>query len=117
MVRTATVVAVLYALIVAIIILPIIVIAVLLGASTGGTNGGFFAGVGLVVGLLIGLLVTFFYAAIGWIFAALACLLYNLAARWVGGIEVSVEAVTTTAPPLSPTAGWGASPPTAPPSN
>jgi hypothetical protein len=112
-IRTATVVAVLYALIVAIIIVPFIIIAGLLGASAAD-GSGILAGVGLAVAVVIGLLVAAFYAAIGWIFTALACLLYNLAARWVGGIEVAVEAVPVTPPPAVPTTGWGA-PPANPP--
>jgi hypothetical protein len=108
-IRTATVVAVLYALIVAIIIVPFIIIAGLLGASAAD-GSGILAGVGLAVAVVIGLLVAAFYAAIGWIFTALACLLYNLAARWVGGIEVAVEAVPVTSPPAVPTTGWGAPP-------
>ena len=108
-IRTATVVAVLYALVVAIIIVPFIIIAALLGASAGN-GSGVLAGVGLGLGLVFGLLIALFYAAIGWVFTALACLLYNLAARWVGGIEVGVEAVPMTAPPALPTTGWGAPP-------
>src|SRR3954471_2697095 len=33
----------------------------------------------------------FIYAAMGFIFGALGALIYNLVAKWVGGIEVEVE--------------------------
>jgi len=114
-IRTATVVAVLYALVVAIFAVPFVVILALVGVSASG-SGGAMVGVGLAVAVVVGLLIAAFYAAIGWIFAALACLLYNLAARWVGGIEVAVEAVAPTTQALSASTGWGAAPPTAPPS-
>ena len=59
----------------------------------------------------------FVYGLFGWVFTAIALAIYNLAARWVGGIEVEVETVGP--PPPVPT--WGAtlppssSPPTIPP--
>jgi hypothetical protein len=53
------------------------------------------------------------YAILGWVFTALLCLLYNLVARFMGGIEVQVEPVAppTAAPEL---AGWGQPPPASP---
>ena len=39
-------------------------------------------------GILV--LLPFFYAVAGLLFVALACAIYNLAARFVGGVEVSV---------------------------
>jgi hypothetical protein len=46
------------------------------------------------------------------VFTAIALAIYNLAARWVGGIEVEIESVAP--PPPVPT--WGATlPPSAPP--
>jgi hypothetical protein len=41
-------------------------------------------------GLGILLILPFLYAAVGLLFVALACAIYNLAARFVGGVEVSV---------------------------
>jgi hypothetical protein len=54
------------------------------------------------------------YGLFGWIFTAIVCLIYNLAARWVGGVEVHVEPVAPPPPPpawMAPTT----SPPPAPP--
>jgi hypothetical protein len=39
------------------------------------------------------LLLPFFYAVAGLLFVALACGIYNLAARFVGGLEISVVEV------------------------
>ena len=36
------------------------------------------------------LLFPFLYAAAGFLFGALACAIYNLAAKFVGGLEISV---------------------------
>jgi hypothetical protein len=113
-VRTATVVAVLYALIFGIILVPLVLLGALVGATS---DQPFLGGVGLLVGLIVVLFVAAFYAAVGWVFTALACLLYNLAARWVGGIEVAVQVVPPPPMPMVPSTGWGApSPPPSPPS-
>lgn len=106
-VRTATVVAVLYMIMIAIFFVPaaVIVLAVGRGDSAGGALGVLF----------VGLLAAVLYAVLGWVFTAIACALYNVAAGWVGGIEVQVEAV---APP-APVPTWGPivtpPPPTVPP--
>jgi hypothetical protein len=105
-VKTATVVAVLYLLIVAIFVVP----ATILVAGFGGPN----ASTGAVGVLAGGAVLAIIYAIGGWIFTAIGCALYNVAARWTGGIEVQVEAV---APP-QPAPIWGpttTSPPAAPP--
>ncbi len=104
--KTATVVAVLYLLIVLIFVVP----AVILVAAFGGTNASTGA-VGLLAG---GAVLAVIYAIGGWIFTAIGCALYNVAAGWTGGIEVQVEAV---APP-QPAQIWGpitTPPPAAPP--
>ena len=67
------------------------------------------AGLGII---FFGLLAAVFYGILGWIFTALACLLYNFAAGMIGGIEIQLEAVE----PPPPTAVWsGTPPPAAPP--
>jgi hypothetical protein len=101
-VKTATVVAVMYLVIIAIVFVPIAILAIVFGASGSGGGNGIGGGVAV---LAFGLVAALFYAVIGWIFTALACAVYNLAARWVGGIEVEIEPV---APPPSLPA-WTAS--------
>jgi len=105
--KTATVVAVMYMLIVAVFVVPFLLIA-LIAAPTQGS--GSMGGVGGI--LVIGFLSIVVYGLLGWVFTAIAAAVYNLAAGWVGGIEVQVEAV---APP-PPVPAWG-TPPPAPPSS
>ena len=105
-IKTATVVAVMYVIIIAVFALPIAVGVALFGR--GDTAGGA-AGV-----IVFGLLAAVLYAAIGWVFTAIACALYNFAAGMVGGIEVQVEPVAP--PPTAPIWGpTGATPPTTTP--
>lgn len=105
-VRTATIVAVFYMLAAALFIVPIMLIVAI--ASVSGAGGGNAGAAGLIGGLVGGLLVLIVYGALGWVFTAIACLLYNLAAGWVGGIQFQLEAV---APPASP-AAWTPTPTT-----
>jgi hypothetical protein len=102
--KTATLVAVLYMLVIAIIVVPItVIVALARSADSAGGAIGF---------LLLGLLAAVFYGLAGWVFTAISCLLYNVAAGWVGGIEVQVEAVA----PATPAPAWGptGTPPTPP---
>ena len=97
--KTATVVAVMYMLIVAVFVVPIALIGLLVAPSQGSAAGS------TVVSIVIfGVVAIFAYGLLGWIFTALAAGIYNLAAGWVGGIEVQVE---TVAPP-PPLPAWGA---------
>jgi hypothetical protein len=48
--------------------------------------------------LILLLLVPIFYGLAGWVFTALFCLLYNLTARFTGGIGLDVESRTPAAP-------------------
>ncbi len=109
--KTATVVAVMYMVIVAIFVVPFALLVAIAGTSTG-TGDGVQGGLGAA--LVLGVVAIFGYGLIGWVFTALACLIYNLVAGWVGGIEVQVETVAP--PPTLP--DWGTTPqppPAAPP--
>ena len=103
--KTATVVAVMYVVIVAIFIVPFGILAI---ASGGGDSG---AGAGVSV-LVLGLIAAVVYGVFGWVFTAIACAIYNLAAGWVGGIEVQVD---QSAPPPAPQLWAPSAPPPAPP--
>jgi hypothetical protein len=105
--KTATVVAVMYMLIVAVFVVPFLLLALVASPSDSTSSVG---GVGGV--LVIGLASIVLYGLLGWVFTAIAAAVYNLAAGWVGGIEVQVE---TVAPP-PPVPAWG-TPPPAPPSS
>jgi len=93
--KTATVVAVMYALITLVIFVPFALLAAVFGRG-GGAN----ASLGIIV---VAVLIPIIYAVLGWIITAIACALYNVAAGWVGGIEVELESVV---PPPQPPA-WG----------
>ena len=86
-VKTATMVALIYVIVIAIFFVPAAIIVLALGRSTGVAAGGVLIG---------GVLIAVVYAAFGWIFTAISCAIYNLAARWIGGIEVQLQPV---APP------------------
>lgn len=108
-IRTSNVVAFFYIVIVAVIFVPIasiVALAVPANQSVGG--------LGAVGVLVFGLLAAFVYGILGWIFTALACLLYNFAAGMIGGIEIQLEAV----PPPTAVPAWGsANMPPAPPAD
>ncbi len=105
--KSATVVAVMYMLIVAIFVVPIALIALFVAPSQGLS-----AGAGVVGILTVGVVAILGYGLLGWVFTALALALYNVAAGWVGGIEVQVE---TVAPP-PPMPAWGTTTTQGPPS-
>jgi len=104
-VRTATVAAVMYA--VAVIVVTLLVglpFALLAGFGAHGNGAAVAVLGGGAVGLLLaGLLGALAYAVMGWIVTAVACALYNVAAGWVGGIEVQLEGAGGPGAP-----GWAA---------
>jgi hypothetical protein len=117
-IRTANLAALMYVILVVVVVIPIGLLVAIAGSTTtfpGAT--GAFAGNAAGIGVLVfGLLLAVFYGILGWIFTAIVCLIYNLAARMVGGIEIQLEAVETKPPPViwsgTPT---GSPPPAAPP--
>ena len=83
-VKTATMVALIYVIVIAIFFVPAAILVLALGRSNGVAAGGVLIG---------GVLIAIVYAAFGWIFTAISCAIYNLAARWIGGIEVQLQPV------------------------
>jgi hypothetical protein len=116
-VKTATVVAVMYMVIIAVFVVPFLILFAFVGIA--GSSQQAQGGVGALLG--IGIFAILFYAILGWIFTAIACVIYNLVAGWIGGIEVQVEPVAPPPPPpawISPTPPpTNPAPPTAPPSD
>ena len=119
--KTATVVAVMYMLIVGVFVVPFLLLALVAMPSQGSSAMGGFGGI-----LVFGLLAIFGYGLLGWVFTAIAAAIYNLAAGWVGGIEVQVETVApppplpswasaAPAPPVPPSSGEAPPPPAASP--
>jgi hypothetical protein len=85
--QTAKFAAVLYFIFSAIIMIPIGIITMLTGPakdSFPGIFGGLFGGMFMIIMPII-------YAVLGFIFVAIVCLIYNLIARFVGGIEIEFE--------------------------
>jgi hypothetical protein len=105
--KTATVVAIMYMVIVGVFVVPIALLALLVAP----TQSSGFSGAGGILAFAV--IAIFGYGLLGWVFTAVAAAIYNLAARWVGGIEVEIE---TVAPP-PPLPAWGTTvgpPPTSP---
>ena len=110
-IKTATVVAIMYMVIVGVFVAPFALLGLLIAPSQGGA--GTAAGI-----VAFGLLAIFGYGLLGWVFTAVAAAIYNLAARWVGGIEVEIEHVVPPAPPpdwMLTSTGPTPPPPSSPP--
>ena len=60
-----------------------------LGAGAASAPGAKFFGLGMGIGSVIFFPVV--YGLIGGIFAAIGAVIYNLAAGWVGGLEVDIS--------------------------
>ncbi len=72
----------------------IIIIYSLFGAGMVGGNAAFaVGGGGVIVGILVMIGLPIFYSIMGFIGGAIAALLYNLFANFVGGIEIEVESI------------------------
>lgn len=112
--KTATVAAAMYFVVVivfGVLLAPFFAIATV-SMPANVRPPGFDPGMGLVGLILFVLLAAMAYAIVGWIVTAIACLLYNLVAGFVGGVEVQLENVS---PPPAPTWGPTQAPPPAPP--
>ncbi|HEX8816465.1 MAG TPA: hypothetical protein VF753_13280 [Terriglobales bacterium] len=77
---------------------PFFLLMSALGAMTGAKNAPFTG----VIGLVVAIMMPIFYGVIGFIFGAIGAALYNLFAKWVGGIEVNVAAMSPVPYPLQP---------------
>lgn len=92
-IRTANLAAILYALLTLIILIPIALIA--LAAGPMEFTDSFGRRAAFEVSPLWLLLIPLVYAVIGWIFTALFCLIYNLAAAITGGVEIQLQGEAT----------------------
>ena len=75
--QTAKVFGILYALI-GLVAAPIFLVAALLAPDGAGLGIGF------------ALLIPICYGLLGFVFTAIGCVIYNLVAGWVGGIEIEI---------------------------
>jgi hypothetical protein len=53
---------------------------------------------GLVFGVAFGLFAPVIYGVMGFVFGALSAFVYNLVAKWLGGIEFQVQTTTSLSP-------------------
>ena len=68
--------------------MPVFLLVGFAGMVAGGRNSAFSGAAGIVLALLLPIL----YGGLGFVMGAISALLYNLFAKWVGGIEVRVDA-------------------------
>jgi hypothetical protein len=54
---------------------------------------------GMIGGLVFGLFAPIFYAVMGFVMGAISAFLYNLLAKWVGGVQVQVQIQPSTGLP------------------
>ncbi len=85
--QTSKLVAVLHLLIFAVIGIPVGVVTIAVSPTRWGA-------LGLVVVILIPLLCSL----MGFVFAAITCALYNVAAKWAGGIAIDIGPVAAEQP-------------------
>ena len=76
-VKTATVVAVMYMVIIAVFVVPFLILFAFVGIA--GSSQQAQGGVAALLG--IGIFAILFYAILGWIFTAIACVIYNARRR------------------------------------
>jgi len=85
--QTAKFMAVMYLVTTAIIFIPMGILMSAFGASMVPENqllGGLMTGAGMFIMPII-------YAVFGFIFVAISCLVYNVIARMVGGVEIELQ--------------------------
>jgi hypothetical protein len=115
--RTATVLAVMYGLL-SLVIWAILAVFLLAGLGTTEIPGmpGFDVGAGIVGVLIAGAVLSLVYGLLGWIFTAIACVFYNWVAGFTGGVEFELR--TAPVAPVPPAAAPPAAPPpTTPPAD
>ena len=70
------------------IFMPIFLLAGLAGMMAGGRE----AALGGITGLVLAIMMPVLYGGLGFVMGAIMAFLYNLVAKWLGGIEVQVQA-------------------------
>lgn len=88
--QLAKVLGVIYALM-ALIFVPIFLIVAIASAFAPSQEGMPMAAMGLTFGIIMSIAMPIFYGIFGFISGLIGAALYNLIAKWVGGIQVEVE--------------------------
>ena len=107
-IRTANTVALMYVIVIAIVAIPLLLIFLVVAPTPQPGVQSLNPAVGPI--LLLILLV--FYGFLGWVFTALACLVYNLTSRFTGGVgmELFHESWAAPAPAAQPPAAMPSTP-------
>ncbi len=69
------------------IFMPFFLLVGVVGMVTGGGH----AALSGVAGMVLAVMIPVFYGGLGFIMGAIGALLYNVFAKWTGGIEVEVQ--------------------------
>jgi hypothetical protein len=93
----------------ALFLVPVMALTAAIGPGEKGTSAAFFAGFGIAMVVLI----PAFSAVFGFLFGLLSSVIYNVAARWIGGVEfqTDVEAMGASYPPAYPPSQYPPQPP------
>jgi hypothetical protein len=77
----------------ALVFVPLFVLFAVIGAMTQPASGNQSGAGAFAIGAaaLMALAMPVFYGVFGFIFGIIGAAIYNLVARWIGGIEVEVE--------------------------
>lgn len=73
----------------------------------GGRDSGAAGASGFVIGLIMMIAVPVFYGFLGFVMGAVGALVYNVAAGFVGGIELELENVDGSGYAAPPSPNWG----------
>jgi hypothetical protein len=77
---------------ISLIFIPFVIIGAIVSALIPPSAGSeAHPGMGLGVAIIFCVLAPVIYAVLGFLFGALAAAIYNVVARWTGGIEFEVE--------------------------
>ncbi len=77
----------------------------------GGRDAGTAGASSLVVGLIMMVVIPIVYGVIGFVAGAIGGVVYNVAAGFVGGIELELEGMEGAGYSAPPSPGWGEQPP------
>ena len=77
----------------------------------GGRDSGAAGASSLVVGIIMMVVIPILYGVIGFVFGAIGGVVYNIAAGFVGGIEMEMENMDGGTYSAPPSPGWGEQPP------
>lgn len=78
------------------IFMPFFILAFAIGAATGGKTTPFSGAFAIIFAVMAPV----FYGAMGFVMGAIGAALYNVFAKWVGGIEVNVGTTSPAPYPL-----------------